>query len=586
MKEESQKNFIQNYQKALNNYSNTIKLYAYNIQVIDGIEKIISGYKESVLLFQKKLSQIKKSVIKPLLEEGQKNFEFSVYNKYLRYMDDIFNINIESLTKIINEISTKIFNENDKKIYNYNKNILNVFLNNKNTFQNKKISIEKIFYEYDSDYETFKNDLSSVENEVQKYYFNIRTKRKKDQKLEKFNQLVSEANRVQDRFMKTHLKFQENNKDYFQFYLKIMKEIENDIIQKRNFADKNINSFLLILQNQIDSLVNAIKERDKEEHEEKNEEKNNDYFLLSEKKLEKITFNYEKKKYKISSIKTNFLVDYLSPQIENTFKSLNEELDFDTDDVKVPTINLNEKDIYNVVKFFIGLSLYVDSSEYNINLEKHKVEVLKLAEKLLLFGFKTKNAKEFQDVLPIKEEEVVSLQNYIQKNKIFIITFLHIINKYRTLGIFEMPNKEFEIIGNIFKLILDITLKEKTEEDYRIINLIIVLSQTFYINKDGKKYYISEQLKGHNIFSNLDFLLKYINFFINEEIEKSVSKSKIAVTEKRKQEIVFGTILPFCNFLKEMEISKDELNKIIEGLAHDYNLNDEFKNNINIIIGS
>ena len=81
-----------------------------------------------------------------------------------------------------------------------------------------------------------------------------------------------------------------------------------------------------------------------------------------------------------------------------------------------------------------------------------------------------------------------------------------------------MPNKEFEIIGNIFKLILDITLKEKTEEDYRIINLIIILSQTFYINKDGKKYYISEQLKGHNIFSNLDFLLKYINFFINEEI--------------------------------------------------------------------
>ena len=97
MKEESHKNFIQNYQKALNNYSNTIKLYAYNIQAIDGIEKIISGYKESVLLFQKKLSQIKKSVIKPLLEEGQKNFEFSIYNKYLRYIDDIFNINKNEL---------------------------------------------------------------------------------------------------------------------------------------------------------------------------------------------------------------------------------------------------------------------------------------------------------------------------------------------------------------------------------------------------------------------------------------------------------------------------------------------------------
>ena len=83
--------------------------------------------------------------------KGQKNFEFSVYNKYLRYLDDIFNIHIESLSKIMNDISTKIFSEKDKKLYNYNKNILNVFQNNKNILQNKKILIEKFFLEYNKE---------------------------------------------------------------------------------------------------------------------------------------------------------------------------------------------------------------------------------------------------------------------------------------------------------------------------------------------------------------------------------------------------------------------------------------------------
>ena len=62
------------------------------------------------------------------------------------------------------------------------------------------------------------------------------------------------------------------------------------------------------------------------------------------------------------------------------------------------------------------------------------------------------------------------------------MTFLQRINNFRTLGIFEIPEREYEIIGNIFKLILDCISKEKTEEDYSIIKLLIILSQTFYIN--------------------------------------------------------------------------------------------------------
>ena len=577
-----QNDFSQNYQKSLNNYSNSIKLYTNNIQIIDGIEKIINGYKDSVLTFQKKLIQIRKNLIRPLFEEGQKNFEFSVYNKYLRYLDDIFNIHIESLSKIMNDISTKIFSEKDKKLYNYNKNILNVFQNNKNILQNKKVLIEKIFLEYNKEYKIFKDGLFSIEEDVQKYYFNLRIKKKRDPKLEKFNKLVSEASKVQEKFMETHKKFLENNKEFFQFYVRILSELENDLIQKQNFTEKNINSFILILESQLNSLFNEIKEFQKEENEEMNGGQN-EFMLLREKYLDKIEFNYEKEKYKIRSINSNLVGDYLSQENKNIFKILNEEYDYEL--VETTTIFLNEDDIYNVVKFFCGLSLYVDNGEYNLNIEKQKFEVRKLTDKLLIFGLKKKEKKIFQDVLPINEEEVLTLQNYILKNRVYIHTFLNKINKYRTLGIFEMPNREFEIIVNLFKIIVDTTLKEKIEDDYEIINLIIILSQTFYINKEGKKYYINEELRGHNIFSDLDFLLKYVKYYINVEIKKSNSKSKTIISDKRKQEVVFATILPFINFLKEMDVNKDKLSEIIKGLSEEYNLGEEFINNINTIIG-
>ena len=534
------------------------------------------------MTFQKKLSQIRKNLIRPLFEEGQKNFEFSVYNKYLRYLDDIFNIHIESLSKIMNDISAKIFNEKDKKLYNYNKNILNVFQNNKNILQNKKILIEKIFLEYNKEYKIFKDGLFSIEEDVQKYYFNLRIKKKRDPKLEKFNKLVSEASKVQEKFMETHKKFLENNKEYFQFYVRILSELENELIQKQKFAEKNINAFILILESQLNSLFNAIKEFHKEENEEMNEGQN-EFLLLREKYLEKIEFNYEKEKYKIRSINCNLVGDYLSQENKNIFKILNEEYDYEV--VETTTIFLNEDDIYNVVKFFWGLSLYVDKGEYNLNIEKQKFEVRKLTDKLLIFGLKKKEKKIFQDVLPINEEEVKTLQNYILKNRVYIHSFLNKINKYRTLGIFEMPNREFEIIVNLFKIIIDTTLKEKIEDDYEIINLIIILSQTFYINKEGKKYYISEELRGHNIFSDLDFLLKYVKYYINVEIEKSISKSKTIISDKRKQEVVFATILPFINFLKEMDVNKDKLSEIIKGLSEEYNLGEKFINNINTIIG-
>jgi hypothetical protein len=462
----SDKEYIQNYSNAIINYSKTVKFYSNNIKIIEGIKKIIYEYKESISSFQKKLTHIRKNLIKPLYQEEQKNLSFSIYNKYILYIDKFFNFQIESMTNIIQEINKKIIEEQGN---NKNDN-LNIFNQNKSNLQDKQIKMEKIFIEYDSEYKNYKSGLKSIEEDVQNYYYNLRRKTLKDPNI-KFNKILKEANNIHDSFIKIHNKFGENNNKYFEYYDIIMKEIEKLLIDKENYIENNINSFILILQEQINSTINTLKIFYSEENKEINKEKNKDFKIFSENNLVKLVTKYEKKKYKLKSLKEKPVTNYISKENKNVLKYLSDELGFENF-LDASAINLNEDDIFDVVKFFNGVFTYIDTSEYDLNLEKIKFNIRKFTNKLLLFGLIKKEPKEFNDLTPINDEEINILQNYLPKNRIYIMTFLQRINNFRTLGIFEIPEREYEIIGNIFKLILDCISKEKTEEDYSIIKLI------------------------------------------------------------------------------------------------------------------
>ena len=570
------KDYIQNYQNALNNYTKTIKFYANNIQIIEGIKKIINEYKDSILSFQKRIIQIQKNIIKPLSDDIQKQFNSSAYNEYLKRLDKIFNIQIESITNTINDIDQKLFTDNE----NNNNQYINILNQNKNNLQNKQIKMEKNYLEYNSEYQKFMDTFFSIEEEAQKYFFYIRNKIKKDPNLKKYNNLITDANNAQNRFDKFHEKFQENNKSFFNSYENKMKELQKALNQKETYIENNINSFSVLLGNNIDSLNKSFTVENKSPL---IIDKNKDYDLFNEKNLVKIESHHEKEKYKIRALHTKTVEDYLSQENKEVLKLLGDELNLG-DIIDPSNIILNEDDVFQVVKFFYGLFAYVDTTEYNINLEKKKFEVRKLTNKLLQPGLKQKKLKEYEDILPINEKEVESLKEYFERNREFMITFLFRLNNYRSLGVFYMPEREFELTSNFLKLILDCILKQQTEKDNIIINLTIIMSQTFYLNKNGEKYYLSNELKGHKLFRDLDFIKKYLHYYIKEELEKSIAKSKIKITEKSKQEIIFAVILSLINFFKETGLNKEQFLKIFEDLPKEYNLSEDFMNNINAII--
>lgn len=580
----SSKDFSQSYQKALNNYINTIKYYTSNIQIIDGIEKIINEYKTSILSYKNKLIKIKTNLIQSIIEEERKSYNHSIYNKFLQSLDFIFNSQIEFITNVLNDIEKKVIFEHEVKNTN-NITFVNILQQNKNCIQNNQKIMEKLFVDYNDEYDKFINEFSFIEEDVQKYYTKLRKKIIEDKNNIKFNEFFFQAKNAQESFLQVHNKFQENNKKYFDFYSEKMKELENKLFQKGTNTENNINSFLLILINNLNTLTKSLNDFNKEKTKEISELNKIDFNLFSEKNLSKINFNYENAKYKVKAIHYNLIEGYITPKSREAIKELTDELDIDTF-VEDTALVLNEEDIFEVTKFFYGLFSYVDTSEFDLISEKKKLEVINLTNKLLQPGLIKKEQEEFKNLLPINDNEIQILKNYIIQDRIYQNSFLLRINNYRALGIYSMPQKEFDLISNLFLLILDFILKEKKDEDFPILKLIIILSQTFFVNKDNQKYYLNQKLKGHKLFDEIDFLYQYIKCIINEEVEKTKQNKKITSSNKLMKEFIFSTVFPSFTILKQLGVNKEQLKKIVEFLDKDYELGEEYKKIINNSIES
>lgn len=598
--------FIQNYQKVVNNYSNAIKFYTNNMQIMDVIEKIIIAYKETIISFKKKLIQIKINVIKPFYNEEKKSYKYeeniySFYNNYIFALNQILNFQIDLISNFVNDIDKNLFSEEEKKRSN---DYMNSLQQNKNNIQTNQKKIEKLYNEYNSEHKKFCDTFNLIEEDVQKYQVNKRKKIKQEGN-NTLNELYDEANCTQNIFLQTHNKFQESNKKYFDYYNTKLKEFGEETLKNENYIENNINSFLKSLQNSIKSFLNSLEDLSKEnnlsfnqdkninelednliinDEQSKKEEKKSNDFITFQNGLLPINSNYINDKYKVRSIHCRIVGDFQPIEIKKVMNNIFDEMGLE-EYVETSNILLTDEDVFESIKFFYERFNFVDTSEYNFFLEKHKIEVRKLTNKLLQPGLTKKESKEYQDLKPMNANDVKKLEEYIKKGKDFRICFLLKINHYRTLGVFDMPEREFEITSNIFLLITNIIYNENMEE-CETFRLICILSQTFYFNSNGEKIYLYNKIKGHKMFTKKDFLKKYIYFIIKEELDKGNNTSNRPLKSKEKKGIVFACLLPFCKIMLEFGVKKEMLLEINEALYKEYELSEDLISSINMIVES
>ena len=586
--------YMENYQNAVNNYIKTIKFYTNKKQIINIIIKIINGYKESFIAFKKNLIQVKSNLIKPFYDEVKKKFKFTdnfyfFDNQLLYTLNQVVSSQINYSTNIINDIEKNLLKENS-----LNNDFIDNLQQKKNILQNNQKKMEKLYTEYNNEHKKFIKSFHSIENDIQEYYESKRNNENNNIK-NKIDIFMEEANNIHSIYLQVHYKFKDNNKSYFNLYEKNMKDLEKEIIKNENLIGNNINFLLLTVINNNISFLNILTNFkgdkkitelfQKNNYNLINEEKkaSDDYNLFFEQSLSKLEKNYEKEKYKVKAIHTRVISNKMSKEAINIINALSEEFSIE-DYHEKPTLILLEEDVFNIVKFFYSFT-FVDKTEYDLIIGEKKIEVINLTNKLLQPGLIKTKFKEYKDLLPINDEEIKLLRDYIGKNREYRDEFLKVINNYRTFGKLELPEREYDLIGNYFIQIIDCIFEEKSEKDFKMIKSTILMSQTFFVIKNNEKLYLIEKIKGHKLFLEIEYFTKYMKFCI-EEMYLNDDKSKVVKFTKNKEEMLFSSIITFFNYMKELKVPINHIKQIIDNISKEYEMSEDLKNNINNVIES
>ena len=191
----------------------------------------------------------------------------------------------------------------------------------------------------------------------------------------------------------------------------------------------------------------------------------------------------------------------------------------------------------------------------------------------------------------ITKEELHNFLEYMKdyNNQLY---FLNKINQVRTTS-YEIPEEVFQYLKKIFSFILDLfNIHNISNEEIGIVSYIIILSQTYYYFNKGiiksKKIYLSEKLKSKNVFKNDEFWEKFLEYLINEEINKQKKVENIDFTEeqiqKLKAKLAFGQMLSVILKMKNFGFKKRKIRNIIHDSSEKYNISEEHKDTVNSYI--
>lgn len=594
------KKFIANYQETLNNYSNGIKYYSKNKQIMEYFRKTIISYKDIIKEFQKKLSQLKLNLMKTFYNNENKayindNDLYPNLNLYVKHVNNIFKYQIDLFSKEVEDIDNKILSKYKKNESNF----ANVLNQNKNNLQSEEKKIEKSITEYDNEHKKLMNKYDETEEFLTKYVTNKRENEKKnntpDKKKNKIlDETLNDTLYEEVRYKEIQIKYENNNNYYFKLYDQYMEELEKEILKNSKYFKTDINLFLSIVMDNYNTLnknfneykktinISEDKETQKENSEninEKDKEKEvkEDFILYKNKNYNQIERKFTKEYYKVRAIDETFIDDGLEKETKIILNNLSEELDLDMHFDENPIV-LIEEDVYEITEKFYNYFHFIDRSKYKLDIEKEAIRYKNLTHRLLVFGYKKKKSKEFSHLKELSDDEIKNLLEGLKKKE-NRWSFLRVLNNFRSLGFYEIPEKEYDIISNGFKIIAD-SIAESEEIDLKSTRLLLILSQTFFINKDNEKHYLNQDIKDYKLFKIKKFWEIYLKDTIDTEtkkVEENKKKNNIKMNEKSYSDIIFAHTLPFSENLTELGMDKDTLMEIITPFYEKYNVPEQMQ---------
>ena len=232
----------------------------------------------------------------------------------------------------------------------------------------------------------------------------------------------------------------------------------------------------------------------------------------------------------------------------------------------------------------------VNHNGLNMQVEEEKNETKKYINKLIsnMSQQSTKILKDYNfinldEFTPFTEDDKNNLMKLLNKHHNRVI-FLHKLNDYRTCSLFELREKEYKTLTELFSFLIDISRKEK---DYHCVEMSIILSKTYYQldEKDKKKkIYIQNLIKNNNLFKTKDFWEELLIYSISKEIirsKKGEEKENEEQLNEKSANIVFSQLLSLIDNMFDFDVEGELIIQIIEPRIEYYKVGDKFKKTIN-----
>ena len=521
--------------------------FNFNISQLKNDKKLLKLYFQNIQLFMNAIEDHNKLLKKIIMEIDKYSPMDHIFN-YMKKFEIIIKLHFSYLNNFL-EKSRNII-EHLKTSIDSNISIISQFLTDiQETSENIKLKSD--FFNKQNQF--ILTSFSQLENSIIEDYYKIDKKNNLNTE-----QLINDCHKYENDFSVLSNGINSMINGYKDKYNLNMQKIKTNMIELSEKAKTDIINIIEIFKNEFNNISISSNE----------EIQNLQNFDINNKELEP-----KLSKYLNYHIEEDELKDLLHP---TKYKiNLIDMVNKGNHKIKGTNIQPTKLDLYNIVELFYSYDFnMIDKTQYDMNIEKNKIEIIKKTEKLLGMDL-IKNIKTDIEIFP--EDEINNFIEFLFSKEDYLLEFLLCLNFFRTLGNLEFSEEQFNIIKIVFCRASDYLSEHKNKNLYYH---LIILSQTYYKLNNGKKYFLQEEIKNKEFFLNNEFWIEFIEEMINKELikfENQMQNSTKSEEEKskRKEEVISAYILSLFPSFNNFNLKKESIDSILLAIVDKYNLTEE-----------
>ena len=521
--------------------------FNFNISQLKNDKKLLKLYFQNIQLFMNAIEDHNKLLKKIIMEIDKYSPMDHIFN-YMKKFEIIIKLHFSYFNNFLEKSRNQI--EHLKTSIDSNISIISQFLTDiQETSENIKLKSD--FFNKQNQF--ILTSFSQLENSVIEDYYKIDKKNNLNTE-----QLINDCHKYENDFSVLSNGINSMINGYKDKYNLNMQKIKTNMIELSEKAKTDIINIIEIFKNEFNNISISSNE----------EIQNLQNFDINNKELEP-----KLSKYLNYHIEEDELKDLLHP---TKYKiNLIDMVNKGNHKIKGTNIQPTKLDLYNIVELFYSYDFnMIDKTQYDMNIEKNKIEIIKKTEKLLGMDL-IKNIKTDIEIFP--EDEMNNFIDFLFSKEDYLLEFLLCLNFFRTLGNLEFSEEQFNIIKIVFCRASDYLSEHKNKNLYYH---LIILSQTYYKLNNGKKYFLQEEIKNKEFFLNNEFWIEFIEEMINKELikfENQMQNSTKSEEEKskRKEEVISAYILSLFPSFNNFNLKKESIDSILLAIVDKYNLTEE-----------